>query len=154
MQTKRKLAALLAEWCGAVHTKNEKGIGVRTRWKTPHTSQGHAFQYVASIESASFQGYTQSIAAQCATNFNGDGGEHSPTEKRHVKAATEVVKTTKELVSFHKKCNHRGQRVCKYSAGGESEGETYALFKVKKRRSQGPAPHAHKKQVIRIRWVS
>jgi hypothetical protein len=40
-----------AERCGAVHTKNEIGVGVRTFWKTPQTSQGHASRNVASKES-------------------------------------------------------------------------------------------------------
>ena len=41
------------------------------------------------------------LTEQSVTNFNGDGGEHSHTEKRRVEGHREV-KTPKELVSCHK----------------------------------------------------
>ncbi len=44
MHTQNVLVIL--EGCGAVHTKNDKGVGVLTYWTTPHKGQGHASEFV------------------------------------------------------------------------------------------------------------
>ncbi len=40
------------------------------------------------------------ILKEYVTNINGDGGEHSPTEKRRVEARRSSEETPKESVSF------------------------------------------------------
>jgi hypothetical protein len=45
------------------------------------------------------------VAEQSITNFNGDGGEHSHTEKCRVEGHR-VVKIPKKLVSCHKNAVH------------------------------------------------
>ncbi len=48
--------------------------------------------------------YIPDVPEQPVTNFNGDGGEHSQTEKRRVEGHR-VVKAPKELVSCHINAN-------------------------------------------------
>ena len=42
----------------------------------------------------------QHIPEECVTNFNGDGGEHSPIENRSVEAHSSSKEAPKESVSF------------------------------------------------------
>ena len=57
------------------------------------------------------------IAEQSVTNFNGDGGEHSHSEKRRVEGHR-VVKTPKELVSCHKKAGVAEQSITNFNGDG------------------------------------
>ncbi len=58
-----------------------------------------------------------SVAEQSVTTFNGDGGEHSQSEKRRV-VGQRVVKTPKELVSCHKKAGVAEQSITNFNGDG------------------------------------